>query len=215
MAEQPPNLQAVFHILFIVLNSNLFMKKLSKTETRKEIGEFFKDIKTKTPKEIKKIKKLAMKQNIKLGDKRKKFCQKCFSTKLTILILDALRFDYVSYYGKMKNITPTIDKLAKDSLVYENAYTPSPDSGTTMPKFFTGNKNEKIVFGPKREGFVLKNLMSIGDRLPSNIRKKLYFIKKFIKNKGELKEGSLIKKRKYVFPLAHIILLVRKKILML
>ena len=61
------------------------MKKLSKTEARKEIEEFFKDVKNKSPKEIKKIKKFAMKNSIKLGDKRKKFCKKCFSGKLKVI----------------------------------------------------------------------------------------------------------------------------------
>jgi len=52
--------------------------KLSKSEVKKEIEEFFKNIKEKSPKEIKKIKRLAMSQNIKLGEKRKLFCKKCF-----------------------------------------------------------------------------------------------------------------------------------------
>lgn len=55
------------------------MKKSSKKETQKEIEKFFSDVQSKTPKEIKKVKKLAMSQNIKLGDKRKLFCKKCFS----------------------------------------------------------------------------------------------------------------------------------------
>jgi RNase P subunit RPR2 len=55
------------------------MKKISKTEAEKQIEEFFSDIESKTPKEIKKIKKLAMSQSIKLGDKRKLFCKKCFN----------------------------------------------------------------------------------------------------------------------------------------
>ncbi|MCK4647362.1 hypothetical protein KAT24_00335 [Candidatus Pacearchaeota archaeon] len=54
------------------------MKKPSKTEAKKEIKEFFSNIKDKTPKQIKKIKKLAMKNNIALGNLRKKFCKKCF-----------------------------------------------------------------------------------------------------------------------------------------
>ena len=61
------------------------MKKLSKTEAKKQIEEFFKDIKNKNSKEIKKIKKLAMKHNIKLKDKRKKFCKKCFSSRLKVI----------------------------------------------------------------------------------------------------------------------------------
>ena len=61
------------------------MKKISKTEAEKEIKDFFKEIQNKTPKEIKKIKKLAMRYNIKLGELRKKFCKKCYSTRLKIL----------------------------------------------------------------------------------------------------------------------------------
>lgn len=54
------------------------MKKLSKIEAKKEIDEFFSNIKNKTPKEIKKIKRLSMKKNIPLKELRKKFCKKCF-----------------------------------------------------------------------------------------------------------------------------------------
>jgi len=54
------------------------MKKLPRPEAIKQIEEFFKNIKTKSPKEIKKMKKLAMRHNIKLADKRKLFCKKCF-----------------------------------------------------------------------------------------------------------------------------------------
>ena len=60
------------------------MKKLTKSEAEKEITQFFKNIQSKNPKEIKKIKRLAMKHNIKLGDKRKKFCKKCFSSNLKV-----------------------------------------------------------------------------------------------------------------------------------
>ena len=54
------------------------MTKISKTEAKKNIEEFFADIENKNPKEIKKIKKLAMSHSIALGDLRKKFCKKCF-----------------------------------------------------------------------------------------------------------------------------------------
>ncbi len=54
-------------------------KDLSKTEAKKRIEEFFENIKDKSPKEIKKIKKLAMSHKIPLKDKRKLFCEKCLS----------------------------------------------------------------------------------------------------------------------------------------
>ncbi len=54
------------------------MKK-TKKEIIKDIDDFFRNIKTKTPKEVKKIKKLAMKYKIPLKEKRKLFCKKCYS----------------------------------------------------------------------------------------------------------------------------------------
>jgi RNase P subunit RPR2 len=55
------------------------MKKPSRTESKKQIQEFFQNIKLKSPSEVKKIKRLAMQNNIPLKDLRKKFCKKCFS----------------------------------------------------------------------------------------------------------------------------------------
>jgi RNase P subunit RPR2 len=55
------------------------MKKLSKTEARDHIYNFFQNTKNKSPDEIKDIKRLAMRHNIPLKEKRKKFCKKCFS----------------------------------------------------------------------------------------------------------------------------------------
>ena len=55
------------------------MKKPSKTEARKEISEFFSGVKNKSSKEVNKIKRLAMQNNIPLKNFRKKFCKKCFS----------------------------------------------------------------------------------------------------------------------------------------
>ena len=53
--------------------------KISKTEAQEKIKDFFSHIKHKSPEEVKKIKKLAMSHNIKLGDKRKLFCKKCLA----------------------------------------------------------------------------------------------------------------------------------------
>lgn len=60
------------------------MKKLIKSEAEQEIKDFFKNLKDKQPRDIKKIKRLAMKHNIKLGSLRKKFCKKCYSTDLRV-----------------------------------------------------------------------------------------------------------------------------------
>jgi RNase P subunit RPR2 len=55
------------------------MKRASKTESKEQIEKFFLNIKDKSPKEIKKIRKLAMSNNIPLRKLRKKFCKKCFT----------------------------------------------------------------------------------------------------------------------------------------
>jgi len=55
------------------------MKKISKSGTEKQVSIFFDNIKNKLPEDIKKIKKLAMNQNVKLKENKKKFCKYCFS----------------------------------------------------------------------------------------------------------------------------------------
>ena len=53
--------------------------KLTKKEVHKKIDDFFSQKNKLNPKYTKKIKRLAMKYNIKLGKYRKKFCKNCFS----------------------------------------------------------------------------------------------------------------------------------------
>ncbi len=53
--------------------------KISKTQAKEIIDSFFLEIKDKTPRDVKKIKKLAMRFNIKLGERRKRFCKFCLT----------------------------------------------------------------------------------------------------------------------------------------
>jgi RNase P subunit RPR2 len=86
VADKLPSIQAVFFNIKIFIFSyfSFFMEKISKTEAKEKIEEFFSDIKNKTPRQIRKMKKLAMKHSIKLEDLRKKFCKKCYSPDLKI-----------------------------------------------------------------------------------------------------------------------------------
>lgn len=54
-------------------------KKISKSEAKNLINEFFKNVQSKKSKDIKKIRKIAMKHNIPLGKKRKRFCKSCLA----------------------------------------------------------------------------------------------------------------------------------------
>ena len=51
--------------------------KKGKKEAEQEIEEFFANVRDKTPKEVRKIKRLAMSHNIKLKEKRRTFCKQC------------------------------------------------------------------------------------------------------------------------------------------
>ena len=55
------------------------MKKISKTEAKEKIKSFFVDIQNKTPKQVAKTKRFAMKHNIQLKEFKKTFCKKCFA----------------------------------------------------------------------------------------------------------------------------------------
>jgi len=61
-------------------------KATSKADAKKQIQEFFKNIKNKSPKDVKKIKKLAMNYKIPLKNKRKLFCGKCFTPYINLKI---------------------------------------------------------------------------------------------------------------------------------
>ena len=68
--------------------------KYSKKEAEEKINHFFAHIKNKTPEEIKKLKKLSMRHNLKLGKLRKSFCRKClhpYSGKEKIRIRDRIK----------------------------------------------------------------------------------------------------------------------------
>ena len=80
VSDKMPNHQAVFHYFYIALIPENFMKKtISKTKAKNKIEEFIKNLKDKSLKEIKKIKRLAMNYKIPLKEKRKSFCKYCLN----------------------------------------------------------------------------------------------------------------------------------------
>ncbi|MCI0486146.1 MAG: sulfatase-like hydrolase/transferase [Blastocatellia bacterium] len=51
------------------------------------------------------------------------------------IFIDTLRADHLSAYGYHRSTTPNIDKLAARSSLFENAYTPAPNTFEALPKF--------------------------------------------------------------------------------
>jgi arylsulfatase A-like enzyme len=59
---------------------------------------------------------------------------------IIVIMLDSLRYDHLGCYGDDKVQTPNIDRLAQESVIFENAY---PEGLPTIPvrtSLFTGNR---------------------------------------------------------------------------
>ncbi len=55
------------------------------------------------------------------------------------VFVDALRADHLSAYGYGRKTSPNLDKLAARSCLFENAFTPAPNTFEALPKFTQGN----------------------------------------------------------------------------
>jgi arylsulfatase A-like enzyme len=57
---------------------------------------------------------------------------------VVLISIDALRADHVGAYGYKRATTPTIDELARRSLVFEDAYAQAPKTTDSVPSMMTG-----------------------------------------------------------------------------
>lgn len=55
-----------------------------------------------------------------------------------LVTIDTLRADHVGCYGDREIRTPALDGLAKDGILFSNAFTPSPITNTSHASIFTG-----------------------------------------------------------------------------
>ena len=56
---------------------------------------------------------------------------------IIVILVDALRADYLGCYGFQGEISPAIDRLALESVVYDNAIAPSPWTKPSVASLFT------------------------------------------------------------------------------
>jgi len=63
---------------------------------------------------------------------------------ILLLTVDSLRADHCGFLNPECDLTPTLDRLAEDGVVFENAIAPGPRTPSSMPEIFTGE-----VFGPR------------------------------------------------------------------
>ena len=60
-----------------------------------------------------------------------------------MLILDGIRADRLSCYGYEKQTTPNIDRIAENSVVYDNAFSAGGWTLPAMASIFTGTYPSK------------------------------------------------------------------------
>lgn len=97
-----------------------------------------------------------------------------------LVIVDAMRRDVLGCYGNSRVKTPSIDRLAKEGVVFENAFTQVP---WTLPSFGS------ILTGkyPRRHGL---NRMRAGVAMPANNRTLPMVLKGAVRTDGTRLEDS-------------------------
>ena len=62
---------------------------------------------------------------------------------IILISIDTLRADHMSCYGYSRSTTPNIDKLAKESIFFENAYSQAPSTVPALRAIMTGGVNSQ------------------------------------------------------------------------
>jgi len=60
------------------------------------------------------------------------------SRNIILVTIDSLRADHCGFHGYDRNTTPTLDAMADEGVVFENAIAPGPATPESMPTIFTG-----------------------------------------------------------------------------
>ena len=77
---------------------------------------------------------------------------------IVLFVIDTLRADAVSAYGAPAGVTPNVDALAREGLLYERAYAPAPWTVPSHATLFTG-------LDPEQHGTGLYGQMVLPDEL--------------------------------------------------
>jgi hypothetical protein len=64
---------------------------------------------------------------------------------LLLITIDAVRADHVGAYGYARKTTPAIDALAREGVVFEHAYTPTPHTSYAISSLMTGKYMRPIL----------------------------------------------------------------------
>jgi len=64
---------------------------------------------------------------------------------IVLITVDALRADHLSSYGYPKKITPNLDRLAEEGVVFEHAYTPTPHTSYAVTSLMSGKYIRPLI----------------------------------------------------------------------
>lgn len=83
---------------------------------------------------------------------------------IILISIDTLRADHMGCYGYEKNTTPNIDQFAKESIVFENAYSQAADTIPALRSIMTGciisNENRKDIISYYHSAIFLAELLT-------------------------------------------------------
>jgi len=79
---------------------------------------------------------------------------------VVLLTVDALRADHLAWHGYERETSPTIDRLAEEGVVFQNAYSASSHTREALPALLTGRYPDRAV----SDGFALA-ATSVAERL--------------------------------------------------
>lgn len=97
-------------------------------------------------------------------------CSRPSPPNVILIVLDTLRADRVGAYGNTRGLTPFLDSLAKESLVYERAYAPSSWTVPSVASLFVGQyPSEHQVMGAD-------SLLADGERTLAEMLKQHGFV---------------------------------------
>jgi choline-sulfatase len=69
---------------------------------------------------------------------------------IVFILVDTLRPDHLGFFGYERNLSPRMDALAAQSVVFDNAYAQAPHTPRSIPSIFTSRYPSRIDFdGPR------------------------------------------------------------------
>ncbi len=63
---------------------------------------------------------------------------------ILLIVIDALRADHLGMYGYPRDVSPKLDQWARQSVVFERAYTTAPNTPQAIPALLTGRYPSQI-----------------------------------------------------------------------